>query len=183
MTTEWWAPELHPALSQGDVLGVLPMATLVAPAVALTKSEERGSRAWKEAPTWTPDADGLSYCLARGRRVAVMVLSHSCELDKGESKKRVLVAPIFSMAELPEAQRTQVAAQMRASRLALPAIPSFGDGFADLRVMTSIDRRLIDAAAKLASITEAGRQRLCTQLIGFLTRLELDDAAVPAVAE
>jgi hypothetical protein len=49
----------------------------------------------------------------------------------------------------------------------LADVPAVGDCFADLRIISPISRDLIDAAQRLASMTDAGRERLSAQLFTF----------------
>jgi hypothetical protein len=94
--------------------------------------------------------------LGRGRVGAVIVLSHDCELDKKESRKRVVVAPLTAVATLPEAERAAVIAQCKHSRMVLPGVPSLGWCYADLRLTAAIDRDFIDLEKRLVSLSELG---------------------------
>jgi hypothetical protein len=174
---EWWASTLEARLSQGDVLDEVPVATLAYPPVALKKLTARAAtQQWAETTDWSPArGDELTHCLARSRRAAVLVLSHSCDLDKEEKKQRVLVAPAFPLSALPARSRTSVEQQQRFSLMPLVDVPGLGDLYGDLRLATSIDRRILQDANRIASMSPTGVKRLQAQLVAFLVRLDITD--------
>ena len=50
----------------------------------------------------------------------------------------------------------------------LPAVPTLGDAYADLRQLTHVSLKHIEAAVRLASMAPQGVERFCTHIIGFL---------------
>ena len=176
MSADWWGAAPHPELSQGDIVRDLPLGASTYPRVFLSPSELKGDRIWCPCQSWQADRDGLGHFLARGRFIAALVLSHSCELDKKERRGRVQVAPVASIGGIDEKNRQAIMAQRRISLMPLPGVPQLGDCYADLRIMSSIDRRLIAEAERVAGMTEGGVQRLQAQLVAFFTRKDLDAA-------
>jgi hypothetical protein len=176
----WWLPDLQPALSQGDVLlDCVAGAAVVHPRQAVKRASLAGAAdAWVVDPAETPDQNDILTLLAKGRISAALVVSHSCELDKGERKARVHVAEVRPMASLQPDARERIMSQSRISLMPLPDLPTLGDCYADLRTIGGIDRRAALAAPKVASMTDAAVARLQAQLVAFFTRLKLD-ASVP----
>jgi len=106
--------------------------------------------------------------IARGVESAVIVLSHSCEIDKEERKARVLVAPVRAASTLTDATREKVFAGQRYSFVPLLAVPVLGECYVDLRNLLSVNKNaLVD---RIASMTPDGIETLQTRLIGFFTR-------------
>jgi hypothetical protein len=103
------------------------------------------------------------------------VISHSCEIDKlketGEG--RVLVAPVLSIDGLEPEMRTTVLQQEHLALLPLPEIPTLGTHYADLRLITPVERSLIKDSERIASMTEQGPDRLYAQVFKFIMRKEL----------
>lgn len=165
---EWWTPNIEPRLSQGDVLRLVPMAIVAFPALALEKQTISGGRT-----AWVPKASldaGRITMLSEGQQLMVIVLSHSCELDKNHRKAHVIVAPMQLASTLTEDVRSVVFGRQRRAFLPLPSIPSIGDCYADLRSMQAIDRRHADHAEKVGSMTAEGLQALQDQVVEFFAR-------------
>lgn len=178
MAESWWATELEPQLSQGDLIAELVFSLAVFPLAPLEKESVRGKPAWV-AGDWKPDQAGRAEVLAAGRRTSGIILTHSCELDKPKARGRVQVAPVLPLSSLPLEQQLKVVAQQVWSKLPLPASPGLGDAYADLHLSMPFDRRQIDANAKVGSLTKAARQRLKLQLIAFYTRLDASGHTLP----
>jgi hypothetical protein len=163
--TVWWEAKPDDRLSQGDIV-----------------TQNKGEVAWRESTEWTPNREGAGNVLARGRVGAVIVLSHDCELDKQERRRRVVVAPVLTVSDLPEAEREQVLAQRKVSRVVLPDVPLLGTGYADLRLIMSVDRDFLPLERRVGSLTPEGVGQLRLQMIAFFTRLDatanLDDLSV-----
>ena len=178
MAISWWAPSLEARLSQGDLIEDSVFAIANNPLTPLTKHSWQGQSAWKES-AWAPDSSGRGHVLAAGRRGLALVLTHSCELDKARSKGRVLVCPVQPMAAIPPEQQPEIYAQKPWSKMPLPSITNVGDGFADLHLSMPVDRRVVDAAKRAASMTKDARHRLKLQLIAFYTRLDARASTLP----
>jgi hypothetical protein len=171
---DWWAARLEDRLSQGDILQPCPVGGPAQPPKFLRRGSTRsgGVNIWEETPTWTADPDGVGIYLGRGRRLASIVLTHSCELDK-PGTGRVLIAPISPVDVLAPQHREDILAQRKLAFLPLPDLPTLGTCYADLRCVLNIDRKLAESEKRTASMTEDGRRRLHAQLIGFFARVDL----------
>src|SRR5262245_28894341 len=120
----WWRSQLNPeGLSQGDVIEPVPVAVPVVPPTRLKRTTAKG-----DAEVWRATTDEEQrHWLFTGQAAYVLVVSHSCDLDKNEKKGRVLVAATRRLDDLDDATRSRVLAQGRRSLMPLPAIPELGD--------------------------------------------------------
>jgi len=178
----WWATGLHEKLSQGDVIAALPIFLSSTPVQPLRHATMKGGvSGWMAASSPVRDRDGREHFLGVGRITPAVVLSHSCELDKEDrGKRRVTVAPIAPISSVGDpAVQEAILAQGVTASMPLPEIPSLGTCYADLRSMTTLDRRVVDAAERLASMTPEAERRLQAQLVAFLVRLDLPPPAKP----
>jgi hypothetical protein len=172
----WWATTPVASLSQGDVIGNVPVAVVVHPLAPLEKKDLVGQRgAWVPLQAWTPDKDEMGHVLGKGRLIPVIVLTESCQIDKNESKGRVIVAPIYSAQRLrDDNERALVWGQQRRSKMPLDAVPTIGASYADLRMTTAIDQRFLDVNNRIAQLSEDGVRRLQMQLLAFFTGLRTE---------
>jgi hypothetical protein len=170
----WWSAAPEPDLSQGDVIRDVPVAVVFHPLAQLTLASVKGGQAWTPSATWQPNTkdNGVGSLLARGRVVPVLVVTHSCQLDKGESKERVIVAPIYPLSATRPDEQSIILAQRRISKMPLPDVPGLGPSYADLRMITAVDRSFLPTANRLAQLTTDGCDRLHAQLVGFFTNLD-----------
>jgi hypothetical protein len=106
-----------------------------------------------------------------------LVISHDCEIDKARNAERVLMAPLQPLSTLEPEMRQIVLEQKLLALMPLPDMGSFGDQFADLRLLDAIPRDLVADTARVVSMTEFGRDRLHAQLSKFLLRREPPAAA------
>jgi hypothetical protein len=178
MPVGWWATKLESRLSQGDVLEQVLIGAPTRPPVFLAKAMIAGKRVvWEEQLHLEPDNDGLGYFLARGRVVPAIVVSHDCTMDNDGKRSRVAVAPMAPISSLshPDPKyRDAVLRQEQRSQLPLTEVPGLnGDFYADLRLITPIDRRVIDAATRVASMSVEGVERLQHQIADFFVRIDI----------
>jgi len=166
----WWMDNLNPnGLSQGDIVADIPFGISVFPPSALSKqSGKGGTQIWQQCKLENAD-----HFLFKGQRTNAIVVSHSCDLDKKEVKARVLVAPIRRLETLTEEARELVLMQKRISLMPLPAIPTLDSHYADLRLITPIDRQFLTDVSRIASMTDSGVERLQAQLAAFFLRKTL----------
>ena len=166
----WWLDVPESRLSQGDVVVGVPLAALAYPPTNIHKQVVKGGlEAWVTTPAKQQKASGLF--VAKGSSSAVvLVLSHGCELDKDERKGRVVVCEASPAERLNSEVRDVVFAQRRISLMPLPAVPGHGDYYADIRTVQSVDRRIVEAGGRAASMTAEARTRLQTQLAAFFAR-------------
>ncbi len=174
--TSWWRDTLNSeGLSQGDVIQEIPFGISLNPPLSLTKTTGKGgAELWKQGVSAVA---GTKNFLFYGNTFHALVLSHSCDLDKHERKGRAIVAPIRPIDCLNSDDRTTVLCQSRRSLMPLPDIPTLGSYYADLRLISSVDRKMIEDG-RIASMSELGVQRLHAQLAVFFLRLDLT-AAIP----
>jgi hypothetical protein len=173
--SEWWAEQLESVLSQGDIVARVPIARPVSPQKYLEKWPlAKGTPGgWKESLDPVRKGSDDLYFLSAGRVVHGLMLSHSCELDKGgASNKRVVVAPVLPIDDIAESQRENLLAQKYFNLMPLPEIPGIGTCYANLRLITSIHRDVIGNETRVASMTPAALKRLMAQLAAFFMRLE-----------
>lgn len=176
MAHEWWAEGPKPELSQGDVVIDLPFWVPLNDLQCVEKKALPAPRppAWLETTGLTPDAEGFFNFIARGRIAPGVVLSHDCELDKQRKNRRVQVALVSDIEKLSTDEKQAVMGQGKWSRLVLPDVPELGTCYADLLIQVTLDRRIIDARRRLASMSEEGAERLRAQIIAYFTRLAED---------
>jgi len=172
----WWAATPTASLSQGDVIGDVPVAVVVHPLAQLTRQDaQRLGSVWVPSPTWQPDHQGMGNLLAKGRVIPVIVLTESCQLDKKESKDRVIIAPVYPASGLGPEEQAMLWAQQRKSKLPLPEAPQIaqiGPSYADLRMTTAIDVKYLDVGHRIAQLSQEGVHRLQMQLLAFFTGLD-----------
>lgn len=169
MVEQWWEDLPLDQLTQGDVILSLPQGKLVSPVVYLRHaSMKAGASGWMESPE--PVLRGnLFRMMAEGRVTSALVVSHSCEIDKG--KARILVAPVAIASTLAPEQKQKVFDLKSFAHVPPPAIPQLGDCFADLRSIGSVHADDVSAATRISSMTQGALLMLQARLVGFLTRL------------
>lgn len=178
----WWLPELRRSLSQGDVLG--ETSFFRGTGVPLEKRPVGvGGTAWFESAKPHVGKDGFGHWLGRARGHAAIVLSHSCDLDRADLRKRnVLLAPIALLSNIQNPQdRENVLAQRTRRSMPLPAVPGLGDCYADLRSALSFDLKVVEEIPRISSMTDDATKRLMLQLIEFFTHVTFQaaDMTVP----
>jgi hypothetical protein len=169
----WWKSlEQEPRLSQGDVVTGISFATLLHPAVPVVKNAVQGhGTIWKPC-SWTPDKQGYCHCVARGRLASALVLTHSCTLDKPLSRQRVVIAPISVLVDQVSDQtvRDNIMSGGNIAFVPLPSVPVLGDCYADLRLMTAINRDVLEMKNRIATMTEVGVRVIQERVSGFFVR-------------
>lgn len=107
----------------------------------------RAARDWPD--TWAiPNTPG-EYVIAHCKKMTVMLVSRSCDIDK-DSRKHFLVAPVVAVGSLPEPQRTEEKLRdLRADEIFhwfyLPErAPRLPESYADLSQMIPIHRTFFD---------------------------------------
>jgi hypothetical protein len=134
----------------------------------------RAAQDWPDV--WTlPHGE---FVIAACKKMNVMVVSRSCDIDK-QSRKHFLVAPVFSVEGLPEAQRTaEKLRDLRANEIMhwfyLPAKnPNLPESFSDLTRMVHLHRSFFDERelgrvllARLSAYATAAFQRSMSDFYG-----------------
>lgn len=116
--------------------------------------------------------------MARGRVGLGMLLNHGCDIDK-KSNKRLLFAFVAPIGLLLERDQELVAAGASKSKMFLPNLPTIGDAYVDLSIYSTVERPTVDAAIRLAALTDQARFRLQAQLFMFYTRRDFSAALNP----
>jgi hypothetical protein len=177
MAAGWWATKLEGNLSQGDVLKEVLIGLPARPLVFLHRTSLGGKRVWEEHPSFEPDNDGLGYFLGRGRLVPAIVVSHDCTMDNDGQRSRISVAPMAPLSTLAQTDpkyREAALNQQQRSLLPLTNVPGLNaDFYADLRLITPLDRRVIDSATRIASMSPEGLERLQHQIADHFIRFDI----------
>jgi hypothetical protein len=164
-----WAPQLDAeGLSQGDLVEDLYFANLH-PITAVSKQNHHGKPGYIEAQ-WKEDREGIGLLVVRARRSLGLVLSHSCDIDKGSSKSRVMVAPVVLLSRYNDEEQQKIIGQTRVALFPLVGTVR-GDMVADLRLAMAFDPRLFRDGARVQSMTDSGRKMLQSRLIFLYSRL------------
>ncbi len=171
----WWRAELNPqGLSQGDVIRVLISGTAVVPVQALrSRPFKKGIAGWEVLPAWAPGNNDVGHYLASGKMTPCLVVSHSCDLEKPKDTARVLIAPMRPLAPFKEEDREIVLRQENINLFPLPEIPGLEDHCADLRCISYVDRKLVDASELIVSMAEDATKILQARLVHFFTRIKI----------
>lgn len=190
-----WAPALNPrGLSQGDVLKEVPVGAPWVPLVYLSKTYF--PRKMPEGPPklyypkrdalepFHPVGDPAGLFITKGRLCHALVINHNCDLDDADDTGRILLAPIWPLAFMGDANKEQQQRIMEGARrtfVPLPNVPKVGDCYADLGSIAAIDRELFTEHQRECSMTDEAVVRLRMQLLSYFTRL--DPAQVKAALE
>jgi hypothetical protein len=83
----------------------------------------------------------------------------------------VLIAPMRPLSAFNVDDREVVLRREVAHLVPLSEIPNWEDHCADLRCISYVDRAAVDAADRVASMTEQDTKILQAQLVHFFTRL------------
>jgi len=171
-TPPWWAERLQKELSQGDIVVDLPVFQATQPVKHLKKATYKNNvPGWVESDESALDGARNGHFLATGKLCSAIVISHSCELDKG--KGRVAVAPIAPISSVSAPQREAILNQTHFALIPLPEIPEIGTCYADLRSISVLHRDLVDSRRRIASMSDAATERLIAQIVAFFTRKKL----------
>ena len=187
-TNSWWAESLNPkGLSQGDLAGSVLVGTAYEPATFLgrdTWTPKGRSVHWPQRKALEPfRTDSTGLYIARGKSARVLVVSHSCELDKKEDS-RVLVALTAPISVVQDAaKRASILAQQRRAFIPLPDVPEIGDCYADLRTISYVERKVLPDSLREFSMTDDAVVRLRAQLIEYFTRMPVTEEMKRSIAD
>lgn len=150
---------------QGDVFADVPF---VMPDVPLELVEKKTFP--KGVPGWVSSKRESSFTrgLVHTRFASGLLLSHGCTIDKGG--RRVTFALVEKIEGLDATHHDALRAQEMASYVYLPAVPSMGDCYADLRVLVTLPADVLDNV-RLAKMTPEAKLLLEAKLIHFYTRI------------
>lgn len=184
----WWLDALNPeGLSQGDIVTQILSGSADHPLKYLMKEPlDKGSKKlWPETSTiQLYKTDGRGLYIARGRMIEAIVVSHSCELDKGNNTQ-VLLAPIAKIERVQVEHQKNILQQKRHAFMPLPDVPELGTCYADLRYLHFADRKNVPDKSRHASMTDEGVLRLRAQIVAFFSRIDPSalESAIEAAIE
>lgn len=166
-----WLGALDDSLSQGDVVRPVPLPVAAFEMQTLQSTVFKGNRPGYVVEA-SPKADhnDIFTILARGPVGPVVVLSHSCELDKEQKKGRVIVTHVRTASKLAPDGWARVVQRERLALIPLPGVPELGDCYADLREMTTVDRRFLALNTRLASMGPSLLAVLQQHVAGYFSR-------------
>jgi hypothetical protein len=169
----WWTDKVQENLSQGDVLEELPFLIPESPLKYLKHETLRGSReGWCASATPVPLPDGRIQIAGLGRKLPGIVLSHDCELDKSRETPRVIVAAVMPLNAVGRDQQEVILRQKHIAFMPLLDLPKLGTMMMNLRIIITLERKIVAAVPPVASMTEQAKKRLQAQLIQFFSRLD-----------
>jgi hypothetical protein len=108
-----------------------------------------------------------------------ILLNHSCDIDK-PTFTRLVVVPVVQLSVLTSADQTRVKKNRIYSRLYLPAYRDLlPDSFVTFAEPMTIDKRFLEHAPRIVSLSEQGRRALYVQYVRWLTRWTLAEIQCP----
>ena len=174
----WYEATLRAELSQGDVFSGVPFTTLKEPLTHLTKgSTGKGALIWQPSVGADNSSSTPKHCLAHYRIGCGIIVSHDCAIDKPNRTTRFMFAPVHPLDNLPPSVQEAVRAQSHLAHMYLPAIGGMSESALDLRLMQPVPKDLVDSFTRVASLTDAGRERLQTALIAFFVNRDRTQTA------
>lgn len=171
----WWLPAVSPELSQGDILSEYPLgASLTPPRFLHSNSHTKNGRTTWTQDAWTPDHNGIGHFVARGKMAPLLVVTHSCEVDKArinDARVAITVAPIRPLSDFAEDQRQQVLDGARRAYVPIHGVPNgLPDSYADLRYAGPMPAKLAETLTRMASMSPDGIATLHGILVEFYSR-------------
>jgi hypothetical protein len=161
----WLEPNLRSLLSQGDIFEGLPFSKPLMPLTPLVQGTGKGGKViWSAGnpPANQPNRALYEYRIGHG-----MVVSHDCAIDKPNAGSRILFAPVASLLVHDVVTQDAVRRQAHLAAMLIPDVPGIGDAYADLRLITPFPYEFVAQITKIASLTDAARDRLQQALIAF----------------
>ncbi len=170
---------VDPKLCQGDILERVPHLFLKEQPRPLQKTTLAGNRIVYELEELTEGAlptvpeEGV-LVPATCQVTRAMLLTYDCEIDKDKKHRTVaLIRPLPT--NMPAQDRATIQDNRRFPFFYLPAGgEKLPESYVDFRRICTVSPQWVDAAPRLASLTEITRRALLLQLFRFLTRVELD---------
>jgi len=176
---------LHPKLSQGDILRDLPWGEVEVPITICRPDQPKnaeGKARYGPPENMNPGAyrkmlpELLHVTTLRARAI---VLWHDCQLDKFEEKGRprakwfTTVSPVFPLDDMEEAARQIVREGGRRAFFYMPANPDVGietESYVDLRYTLPFRYSLLESR-RVTTLSKEARNSLYIQMFRFLTAL------------
>jgi hypothetical protein len=179
-----WLDKPEYQLAQGDILSECVIGGSVSPPkfLHLSSHTKKDRTTWSESEIWLKGKDGFGHFVARGRFGKLMVVSHSCEVDKScrsGQKGSILVAPLRPLSDFPVDHQVKILNSEKAAFFPLVGMPSISDHYVDLRSITAVQARYLLDLDLLCSMTKESTEFLKASLVGFFTRLGLPEDEDP----
>jgi hypothetical protein len=183
----WWKPAPDDRLNQGDIIADVPFSTLAFPEQYLKlQTFKGGATGYVLSEKAVPSVDNTSPMLARGRVARVVVISHSCDIDKsindenkadGRPNEKILVAPVMPLSVLAPNQHAHILSRGNVRFMPLPDVQGVGDCFADLKNISSVFSAHLPVEKRIAVMSDEVLPFLHMHLVGYFTRLKMEGAA------
>jgi len=165
-------------ISQGDIFELLPHVFLDGPLLALEHETETILKAIGEPYREFNDKDGQPI-VATCKRSKGILLSHDCEIDKPQVRKR-LICPVVPLSRLRPQNQDRVKRNRIYSMLHLPKYgTSLEESFVDFNSVATIDAEFLRGKNRIVSLSDIGRRALYVQLIRWFSRWELREIVCP----
>jgi hypothetical protein len=172
----WWQEKLRDELSQGDLLEGIPFVLAPMPVRYVKKHTVKiYGDGWFESLTPFRDKGGRTVLVAAGAVTTGIVLSHDCESDKQEFSKTLVLARVESMTTAPPEHRQAIIDQLNIPRMFLPGVPGLGDCYVNFRSVGTVDREVIRATRRIASMRDEARKLLEARIVKFFVRRVLPE--------
>jgi hypothetical protein len=167
------------AISQGDIIDVVPHVFLDHPLLGLRAEAESLFRAFGEPYATFDDKNGQAI-LAHCKRTRGLLMTHDCTIDK-KHVKRWHVCPVVPLQVLNSSLQGDVKRNRVFSKLFLPSYGSdLPDSFVDFNHISTISADFIKLTVRLMTLSDVGRQSLYAQFVRWITGWELHKIDCPA---
>jgi hypothetical protein len=168
-------------LAQGDILADLYTCWLGGPDFHVIPIDEEGHLTspirLSQGGTDVFRQSRQQLVVAFAEQTNVMLLSQTCDIVQ-PGKEMVVLAPVRQLTELPEQQRGNCRSNRLPWAFFLPEEGSFPECFTDLRLIVSVDKRLLTGCRKTRSLTPSLATKLTQVLAAWFTRPALPDEVV-----
>jgi hypothetical protein len=94
-------------------------------------------------------------------------------LDKHrENRTTLLIAPVRPLSTVPSDTAKAILANRKFAAIPLVGLPQLGDAYADLRLISPLDRKVADDITRLRSMTDAAVEFLRIRVVHFFARAD-----------
>lgn len=154
---------------QGDIFQAVPWSVIK----TLEYVHPTGNPLKPYVLTHSPEMGQKGNLVVSSGSDLAMLVSHECVVDKG-GRAPLTFARVLPITTHQEDQRAHIrnGANLQTFHLAANEAVALTECYADLRLVSAIDPRLIASLGRVASLTQDGRDSLRQQLILYWTRLE-----------
>ncbi len=122
---------------------------------------------------------GQLQAVEAARPQTAMLLNQSCDVDK-PAYTRLIVVPVIPLSVLTSVEQTNVRKNKNFSRLHLPPYrDQLPESFVTFLEPMTVDKKFLQDAPRILSLSEKGRRALYGQHIRFITRWNLAEIVCP----